>query len=165
MRVPFRKAELCGRIPFEIELNEHSRLVADDTPIVAGLNNDDLRRSVVPRAAILEGHVNLAASKKADVRVRAEVGSDVGLDVARPMEADRIDRSLHASVARVDNVELDAAELLMLGSGNWCEKWIGCGHRKSPGFELGFRSFESRAILGGTHHILRCALDSTATDR
>jgi len=128
VRMPFRKAKLGRGVAFEVKLDEHRRLIADNTPIVTGFDDDDLRRGVVAHAAVLEGHVNFAACQKADMGVHTELSADMRLDVARPMEADRIDRSLHASVAGADNVELDSAELAMLCFRNWCEEWIGSGH-------------------------------------
>jgi hypothetical protein len=116
--VLFWKPQLRSRLAFEVELDKHSGLVADNAAIVTGFDDDDLRRNEVARAAVLEGHVYFPASKKSYMRMRAEFGADVRLDVARPMEADGIDRALHTSFAGVNYVELDAAELLMLGSGN-----------------------------------------------
>ena len=122
MAMRFGKSELRGRIPLKIEFDEHRGLVTNHAPIVARFNHDHLRRREVAGAAVLEGHVNFALGQKADMGVRAELGADVGLDVARPVEADWIDRALHPSVARANHVELNTAELLVLGSGNGCEE-------------------------------------------
>ena len=158
MLMPFGKAKPGGGIAFEVKLDEDRRLITDDAAIVTSFDDDDLGRRVVAGTTVVEGHVNFAARQEADMRMHAALGADQGLDVARPMEADRIDRSLHASVAGADNVELDSAELAMLGFGNRCEEWIGSGH-VTPQFRVS--SFEFRVPrnhLRNSHQ--RCAVDS-----
>jgi len=91
--------ETTDRVSFEIELDEHDRLVADDPSVVFRLDRDDLRGLAFHAAAIRVFDVNPSASEEADMRVHAVVGADDRFHVDRPPESRRIDHAFHTRLA------------------------------------------------------------------
>src|SRR4051812_13562697 len=84
-------AELCRRLPHEVDFDEHRGLVADDPAVVARLDGDDLRRGELERRAVAVPDADAAAGDEADVRVHAQVGAHRVLHVRRPAEAGLVD--------------------------------------------------------------------------
>src|SRR5215471_17201193 len=101
-----RNSAAGGGLAFEVKLDQHGRLIADHTPIMAGFDDNHLRRDEVTRASVGERHVNAAARQETDVRMVAEFRSDQRLDVLCPVKANRINRSFHTGIAGANNVEL-----------------------------------------------------------
>lgn len=122
------KADARASFAFEVELDENGRFIANDSAIVTGFDDDDLGRDEIERAAVGEFHVDLAAREEPDMSVGAGFGADERLDVSRPVEAGRIDRSLDTRSACADNVETDSTEFLVLGSGNGSKEGVSSAH-------------------------------------
>ena len=81
MAVLLGHAEAPHGVAFEIEFDQHDRLVADDPAIMARVDGHDARRSIRLYAPIRVFDVNLAARQKTGVCVHTEVGAHVTLHV------------------------------------------------------------------------------------
>ena len=103
--------ETTDRVSFEIELDEHDRLVADDPSVVFRLDRDDLRGLALHAAAIRVFDVNPSASEEADMRVHAVVGADDRFHVDRPPESRRVDHALHARLTGTSRFHTNMADV------------------------------------------------------
>jgi hypothetical protein len=119
--VPFGETEPGCGFSFKVELDENGWFLAHDSSVVAGLNDNHLRHNEVAGAAVLECHVNLTAGEETHMGVHTSLGADVWLDVACPVKSDGIYGPLHAGIPSAHGIELNSAELAVLGAGNWCE--------------------------------------------
>ena len=111
-------------VAFEIEFNEHDRLLADHPAIVPGIDRDDLRSLVLDDAAIRVFDVDLAPCEKTDVRVHAEVRPDGGFHVHRPAEPWRVDHPLDARSAGAPHFEPNVSDLAAFGAADRCEQRV-----------------------------------------
>jgi hypothetical protein len=64
----------------------------------------------------------------------AGFGSDMRLDVARPVKSHGVDGTFHAAIAGANDIHLYSGKLAMFGSGYRTKQGIGA-HRKTP-FQL-----------------------------
>jgi hypothetical protein len=78
-----RQAEAGSRVIYKIEFNDDRRHVADNPAVVAGFDDDHLRRNIIEGAAVGELHMDMASGKETDVGMHAGFGADVRLDIAR----------------------------------------------------------------------------------
>jgi hypothetical protein len=111
--MPSRRTE----VPLEVEFDQHGdRFPADDPAVVARVDRDDLRSSVLDDAAVRVLDVDLAAGEKPDVGVHAQIGADQRLHVHRPAESGRVDHALDARAAGAADLEPDTADRASFGA-------------------------------------------------
>ena len=104
-------AEALDRAAFEVDLDHHYRLVADDPAVMTRLDADDVRRSMLDDAAVRVLDVNLAMREEPDVGVLAVVTADRRLHVLRPAEAHRVDQALDAGCTGAADFQLHVADV------------------------------------------------------
>jgi len=120
--------EMARRIVFEVELDQHRRLVSHHPAVMPGFNRDHLGSYKLHDAAIGKFHVNLPLGKKSHVSVHAEIGADRRFHVSRPAEPGWVNHALNARRADANDVELYASDFGVLGSFHGREKSIGRTH-------------------------------------
>src|SRR5215203_578597 len=91
-------AEAARRIPFEVELDHHRRLVPFHPSVVPWLDRHRLRRRERPAAAVGELHGDRPLNDEADVRMHAVFGLDGWLHVLRPAESHGINDPADATL-------------------------------------------------------------------
>src|SRR5271165_5882061 len=128
MRVTLGHSTHASRLVLEIEFDQHSRFGAHHPALVARLDNHDLRRSELRDAAVRVLNMDLTVGEEPDVGVHAEIGSYDGFDVGRPAESGRVNHTLDAGRAGSGDVELDAGNLLVLGSLHRSKERVGSAH-------------------------------------
>src|SRR5215472_5479928 len=89
----FGHSQSAHRLFAEVELDDNRRFVANYDSIMPGLDTKDLRSAIVLHTAIRKFHVNGSACEEADVRVHAQLGTDLRLHVLGPAEAHGINQS------------------------------------------------------------------------
>jgi hypothetical protein len=127
--VLIRNSYTLRRLAFEIELDQHCRLIPDHTAIVSGFDDYYLRCGKVQRATVREGHVDPSTRQETHMRVHARLGANSRLDVFCPVKAHWINGALYTSIPGAHNVESHSAEYLVLGSGYWSQERIVHSHR------------------------------------
>ena len=118
MTVRVGQTEAARRLGLGVELKEHGRLLPDDPRIVSGLENDDRRGREVEGAAVRIGSLDVAAGQEADVCVPALGSADDGFHVGGPAKPRRVDDASHPHVAGTHDVDLDAADVLVVSVGD-----------------------------------------------
>ena len=81
MAMAVRHAEASRSLFFEIELDHYNRFCADDPAVVAWLDRDDLRSTMLDDASVRILDMNLAVDQEADVGVHAQLRADHGLHI------------------------------------------------------------------------------------
>ncbi len=114
---------VCG-LGFGVEVHEHRRLVTHDPCVVPRLQDDNRGGFVLEGAAVSVGSVYSAAGQEAHVGMAAEVRTHYGLHVRGPTETGRVHEAPDADGACLDDVDLNASDLLMGGPCNGTKKRV-----------------------------------------
>ena len=114
MMMSFRQAEALHRIAFEIEFDEHGGLIAHNPSGVIGFDSDKFRGLELLYAAILEADVDLSLHHETDMGVRTELFAEHGTQMRVPGKTGRIDHALDADGAGARDINLHAADIVML---------------------------------------------------
>ena len=110
-----RHSETANRLALEVEFDQHDRLAADNPPVVAGLDRQDLRGLVVHDTPVGVFDVNLAPGKEAHVYVHAPIRPHSRLHVDRPGESGGVDHAIDAGRARASSVNPDTGHFAAIG--------------------------------------------------
>ncbi|MGZ4824276.1 MAG: hypothetical protein ACXVZT_06615, partial [Terriglobales bacterium] len=81
-------------------------------------------------AAIGKLNADLSACEEPDMSVSAGFGSDKRLDIARPVEPWRVNRSFDPGISGSHDVEVHSTEFAVLGAWNPGHQGIGCCHER-----------------------------------
>lgn len=127
--VRLRHSEPADCFSFEIELNQHDRLGADDPAVVTRVDGDDLRRPVLDDAAVGVFDVDLPVREKADVRMHAEVGTHDRLHVHGPAESGRVDRPLDTRRTGAPHVQPHMSDFTAFRAGHSGHQRVRPGNR------------------------------------
>jgi hypothetical protein len=124
MAVRGRHSQPCNRVRLEVDFDQNRWFIADDPPIVAGLDGDGRRGSELLHAAVRILDVNLATHEESDMRVLAAVGLGDRFHVGGPAEARLVDDALDPRIAGANRVHLRAAYFATLSASNRSQQYI-----------------------------------------
>ena len=93
-----------------IELNQNRRLGSHHPGIVARLDDDDLRRHELERAAVGVFAADTTADEQSDVCVHAEGGADDRPHVSGPAKAGRVHEPLDPPISRPSDIDRDTGQ-------------------------------------------------------
>jgi hypothetical protein len=100
-----RHPAALSRFTFEVELDQHRRLIPHHPPVMAGLYRNHLRSGELKSAAVRVLNMDLAAGQKADVCVLAQISAHDVFHVCGPAETRRVDDTLHPAAAGTRDVK------------------------------------------------------------
>jgi hypothetical protein len=115
MPMGLRHAKPADSLSFEIELDQHRRLVSHDPPLVPGVDRHNLWGNELRGAAVGILNVNLASGQKPHVGVHAEIGAHDTLHVAGPTKSRRIHDTLDAAAAGSHGVDPGSPDFTVFG--------------------------------------------------
>src|SRR6266446_1188670 len=107
MTMDIGHSEAADRFTFEVEFDQHHRLVTHHPTVMARLDRHNLRSLVLHDTAVGVFDVDFTPGEEADVGVHAKVSSDDRLHINRPAETGRIDHALDARGAGTSHLEPD----------------------------------------------------------
>src|SRR5436190_16480713 len=116
MPVGVGHAEAADGVLFEVELDQDDRLAADAPAVMARLEGDDLRSTVLDDTAVRVLDVDLSTHEEPDMSMHTEGGPDDGFHVDRPSEPRRINHALDTSRAGTPNLEAHVPDLTKFGA-------------------------------------------------
>lgn len=118
------EAEALDGLVFEIELNQHSGLIAHDPAGMVGFDGNKFGGFEFLDAAIRETDVDLSFRHETDVGVRAELLAEHGSQMRIPGKAWRIDHAFDADGAGAGDVDFDSADVVAFVGADGSEKGV-----------------------------------------
>jgi hypothetical protein len=118
------QTEARNRVLFEVELDQHSRLITHNPGFMARFDDNNLRRDKIKGTAVIKKKPEVPPGQKPYMSMHAHVGLHQGLNVGRPSKAGRVNHAFNPAKARRDDIKLHTAYFAVVGALQRGEKGI-----------------------------------------